>query len=86
MHRVVVAGASGAIPEVLRDYPLAHLAKVRSVESNASEPNQQLADALKTALSNRRPLTADEKESELSFRQQFLPEIFLDKFVKLVEG
>tara|TARA_Y100001934_G_scaffold61463_1_gene76170 strand:+ start:291 stop:1478 length:1188 start_codon:yes stop_codon:yes gene_type:complete len=86
MHRVVVAGASGAIPEVLRDYPLAHLAKVRSVESNDPEPNQELADALKTALSNRRPLTADEKESELSFRQQFLPEIFLDEFVKLVEG
>jgi len=86
MNRVVVAGASGAIPEVLRGYPLAHLAQVRSVISDDLNPNLELSDALKTALSNRRSLTAAQKENELSFRQQFLPEIFLDEFVKLVEG
>jgi hypothetical protein len=71
---------------VLRGYPLAHLAQVRSVISDDLDSNRELSDALKTALSNRRSLTAAEKENELSFRQQFLPEIFLDEFVKMVEG
>lgn len=86
MERVVVAGASGAIPEVLKDYPLAHLANVREAESGGNNPEKELIAALKAALSDRRELTAEEQEREAIFRQQFSPETFLDGFEQLLNG
>jgi glycosyltransferase involved in cell wall biosynthesis len=82
LERVVVASQSGAIPEVVRGYPLAHSAKVRTDDTRAID---NVAEALRAALAERRTLSDEEREAEESFREQFLPETFVHKFRQLTE-
>jgi glycosyltransferase involved in cell wall biosynthesis len=82
LERVIVASQSGAIPEVVRGYPLAHSAKVRTSDAAAIE---NLIEALSIALAQRRTLTDAERESEKSFRNKFLPESFVHQFRLLTE-
>ena len=82
LERVIVASQSGAIPEVVRGYPLAHSAKLRTNDVAAIE---NLIEALSIALAQRRTLTDAERESEKSFREKFLPESFVHQFRLLTE-
>ena len=82
LERIIVASQSGAIPEVVNDYPLGHTAKVRTNHDTAIE---NLIDALSFALTQRRTLTDGERESEKSFRKKFLPESFVHQFRLLTE-
>jgi glycosyltransferase involved in cell wall biosynthesis len=82
LERIIVASQSGAIPEVVNDYPLAHTAKVRTNHDTAIE---NLIEALSIALTQRRTLTDGERESEKSFRKKFLPESFVHQFRLLTE-
>ena len=82
LERVVVAGQSGAIPEVLCGYPLAHSAEVRTDDTRATD---NIAEALRAALTGRRTLSDEERQAEKSFREQFLPETFLHQFRQLTE-
>ena len=69
-------------PEVTRGYPLAHLAKVRTDDEAAIN---NVAEALRAALADRRMLRDKEREAEKSFREQFLPETFVHQFRLLTE-
>jgi glycosyltransferase involved in cell wall biosynthesis len=82
LERVVVASQSGAIPEVVNDYPLAHSAGIRTDDATAT---QNLTEAIKAALAERRPLADEECEAEKSFREKFLPETFVHQFRLLTE-
>ena len=82
LERIIVASQSGAIPEVVNDYPLAHSAKVRTSAAAAIE---NLIEAMSIALARRRTLTDAERESEKSFREKFLPESFVHQFRLLTE-
>ena len=82
LERIIVASQSGAIPEVVNDYPLAHSAKVRTNHDTAIE---NLIESLSFALTQRRTLTDGERESEKSFRKKFLPESFVHQFRLLTE-
>ena len=83
LERVVVAGQSGAIPEVLCGYPLAHSAEVRTDDARAID---NIAEALRIALAGRRALSDEERQAEKSFREQFLPETFVHQFRLLAES
>ena len=83
LERVVVASQSGAIPEVVRGYPLTHSAKVRTDDATATD---NVAEALRAALAERRTLSDEEREAEESFREQFLPETFVHQFRQLTES
>ncbi len=80
LGRVVVAGQSGAILEVMRGYPLTHPATVRPDDATAID---NIAQGLKAALRDRRPLTEAEQEAEKLFRRRFLPETFVPAFRRL---
>ncbi len=82
LERVVVASQSGAIPEVVDGYPLAHSADIRTDDATAT---QNLTEAIKAALAERRPLADEECEAEKSFREKFLPETFVHQFRLLTE-
>ena len=82
LERVVVASQSGAIPEVVNGYPLAHSADIRTDDATAT---QNLTEAIKAALAERRPLADKECEAEKSFREKFLPETFVHQFRLLTE-
>jgi glycosyltransferase involved in cell wall biosynthesis len=82
LERVVVASQSGAIPEVVNGYPLAHSADIRTDDATAT---QNLTEAIKAALAERRPLADEECEAEKSFREKFLPETFVHQFRLLTE-
>jgi hypothetical protein len=82
LERVVVASQSGAIPEVLHGYPLAHSADVRIDDATAIT---NLTESMKAALAKRRTLTDEERANEESFRHKFLPETFVHEFRKLTE-
>ena len=80
---VVVVSQSGAIPEVVQGYPLAHSAEVRTDDATATD---NIAEALRTALAGRRVLNDEERQVEKSFREQFLPETFVHQFRQLTES
>jgi hypothetical protein len=82
LERVVVASQSGAIPEVVNGYPLAHSAEIRTDDATAIK---NLIEALQAALAQRRPLIDEERETEKSFREKFLPETFVHQFRLLTE-
>ncbi len=82
LERMVVAGQSGAIPEVLCGYPLAYSAEVRTDDEEALN---NVTEALGAALAGRRTLSEEEREVEESFREQFLPETFIHQFRQLTE-
>jgi len=82
LERVVVASQSGAIPEVVSGYPLAHFTEIRTDDATAT---QNLTEAIKAALAERRPLADEECEAEKSFREKFLPETFVHQFRLLTE-
>jgi glycosyltransferase involved in cell wall biosynthesis len=82
LERVVVAGQSGAIPEVMRGYPLAHSAEVRTDDKAAID---NIVEALRSAMAQRRTLNEEESEAEESFRGQFMPETFVHQFRQLTE-
>jgi len=82
LERVVVASQSGAIPEVVNGYPLAHSADIRTDDATAIK---NLTKTLQTALTERRPLADAERDAEKGFREKFLPETFVHQFRKLTE-
>ena len=82
LERIIVASQSGAIPEVVNDYPLAHSVNVRT---NLDAAIGNLIESLSIALTQRRTLTGAERESEKSFRKKFLPESFVHQFRLLTE-
>ncbi len=83
LERIIVASQSGAIPEVLHGYPLAHAAKVRTDDATAIG---NITEALQAALNHRRSLTENECIAEETFRKQFLPESFVHQFRLLTDG
>ena len=56
--------------------------KVRTDDARAIE---NLAEALRAALAQRRTLCDEEREAEERFREQFLPETFVHQFRLLTE-
>ncbi|MBC8325971.1 MAG: glycosyltransferase family 4 protein [Verrucomicrobia subdivision 3 bacterium] len=82
LERAIVASQSGAIPEVVNGYPLAHSTKIRTDDATAIE---NLINTLRAAMEGRHLLTDEERETEKSFREKFLPETFVHQFRRLTE-
>ena len=82
LERVVVASQSGAIPEVVSGYPLAHSTEIRTDDATAIG---NLTKTLQTALEERRPLEDAERDVEKTFREKFLPVTFVHQFRMLTE-
>ena len=82
LERVIVASQSGAIPEVMHGYPLAHSTKIRTDDATAIK---NLAEAMKATLAQRRTLSDAERATEKSFREKFQPETFVHEFRRLTE-
>ena len=74
LERTIVTTQSGAIPEVIRDYPLAHSINVRTDDLEAAN---HLAKALQNAIQTPRAFKAPQRAAESDFRKRFLPETFV---------
>jgi glycosyltransferase involved in cell wall biosynthesis len=74
LERTIVTTQSGAIPEVIRDYPLAHSINVRTDDLEAAN---HLAKALQNAIQSPRAFKAPQRAAESDFRKRFLPETFV---------
>lgn len=79
MERLVVASDRGAIPEVLADYPLAHM---MDVAADAGD----LSMVLDKAVAGRRELDADERDAEKNFLKRFAPDEFAGRIAGMLGG